>query len=142
MHAFSVYHLAPSLLQPAMSELQFTNDVEEFQSFCESFRHFFGLLSTNLLPAKFMHYNNIQNVVNFVENAYQTNFFFNSRGMPINKYIVDAKFLEHKELINSFAAAAFLNAVYYAEPFLSIYLILIFILVNLCFKLTASPFHF
>jgi hypothetical protein len=32
-------------------------------------------------------------------------------------------------------------SLYYTKTFLVIYLVLIFILVNLCFKVTAAPFH-
>lgn len=142
MNAINTLHLAPILLQSFVTESKLSSDITEFQSVCESYRNFFGLLSTNLLPKEFINYSNISNLIEFVDSAYQTNFFFNSRGMPINKYIVDAGLVEHKELMNSFAANALIDSVYYSEPFLSVYLIIVFILVNLCFKLTASPFHF
>jgi len=134
--------MAPSLLQPFVSESQYNEDAIAFQLICESFRNFFGILSTKLLPTEFINRENAHNLIEFVTTAYQTNFFFNSRGMAINEYLVDPKLLEHQELMNSFAANVLINSVYYSEPFLSIYLIIIFILVNLCFKLTASPFHF
>jgi NADH-quinone oxidoreductase subunit N len=100
------------------------------------------MLATNLLPRNIVNVYNIEFLVKFVETAYEKNLFFNSRGMPINKYIIDSGFQEHQELLNSLAANNLVNSVYYSEPFLSIYLIIVFILVNLCFKLTASPFHF
>jgi len=36
----------------------------------------------------------------------------------------------------------FKNSLYYTNTFLILYLVLLFILVNLLFKLTAAPFHF
>jgi NADH:ubiquinone oxidoreductase subunit 2 (subunit N) len=142
LHYFTLTYLAPTLLQPFVSEQQFAVDALEFHKICEGFRNYFGMLATNLLPRNIVNVYNIEFLVKFVETAYEKNLFFNSRGMPINKYIIDSGFQEHQELLNSLAANNLVNSVYYSEPFLSIYLIIVFILVNLCFKLTASPFHF
>jgi hypothetical protein len=75
-----------------------------------------------------------QGIIENIERFFEMSFYFKDSAYPNQNFFYSN--------LNNFTEETLLNLCIYNNIFLSTYLAIIFILINLSFKITAAPFHF